>query len=47
MLAAASRAVDHRFLMSNFEGVLVILKFLFLVLSALCLLWSAVAWLIQ
>ena len=43
---AASRAVDHRFIMSNLEWVMIILRFATVVFAVLSLLWSAVAWII-
>ena len=42
-----SRAIDHRFTMSNLEGIVIILRVVFMVLSVLSLLWSAVVWIIN
>lgn len=44
---AGSRAIDHQFTMSNLEGVVIILRVVFMVLSVLSLLWSAVVWIIN
>ena len=44
---AGSRAIDQQFTMSNLEGVVIILKVVFMVLSVLSLLWSAVVWIIN
>jgi len=44
---AASRAIDHKFNISNLEGIVMILKFLCIVLMPLMLLWSAIAWIIN
>lgn len=44
---AGSRVIDHQFTMSNLEGVVIILRVVFMVLSVLSLLWSAVVWIIN
>lgn len=44
---AASRAIDRRFIMSNLEKIMIILRFVTIVFAVLSLLWSAIAWIIS